>query len=410
MNKFGFAFLLLIGLQTSAQKIITSNYSFWRAAIHRTDGNDIVFNFKLEEVNKKKFLFIINGSEKIKVDNIKFTKDSVFINMPVFESAFKAKISNNKWEGEWAKGTSGKEQVLPLTAEQNNNRYDATDGNAKFNITGRWAVKFESDKTKDDASIAEFKQTGNKITGTFLTPSGDYRYQEGVVTGNKLKLSGFDGAHAYSFTADIINDKTITNGMFFSGAKGKEGWTAIKNANAKVSTNSVAMYLKPGEESLNFHFPDINGKDVSINDARFKNKVVVVQILGSWCPNCMDETAFLSGYYNKNKQRGFEVIGLAYEYSTDFNRSVKSILKFQKRFNVQYPLLVTGVSVSDTLRTEKTLPHVTRIKVFPSSIIIDKKGKVRKFDTDFFGPGTGKHYEEYKKEFYTTINELLMEK
>jgi len=59
------------------------------------------------------------------------------------------------------------------------------------------------------------------------------------------------------------------------------------------------------------------------------------------------------------------------------------------------------------LRTEKTLPQVTRIKVFPSSIVIDKKGKVRKFDTGFFGPGTGEHYEAYKKEFYETADKLL---
>ena len=103
-------------------------------------------------------------------------------------------------------------------------------------------------------------------------------------------------------------------------------------------------------------------------------------------------------------------MALAYEYSTDFNRSVKSISKFQKRFNMQYPILVTGVKVSDSLRTEKTLPQLTPIKVFPSSIIIDKHGKVRKFETDFFGPGTGAHYEAYKKEFYATIDGLLKEK
>ena len=124
----------------------------------------------------------------------------------------------------------------------------------------------------------------------------------------------------------------------------------------------------------------------------------------------MDETAFLSDYYNKNKQRGVEIISLAYEYSTDFERSVKSIKKFQQRFNVQYPMLITGVSVSDSLRTEKTLPQVTPIKFFPSSIIIDKKGIVRKFDTGFVGPGTGKYYEAYAKSFYAFITELLNEK
>src|SRR6185436_16290795 len=109
----------------------------------------------------------------------------------------------------------------------------------------------------------------------FLTPSGDYRFQEGIVTGNQLKLSGFDGSHAYSFTADIKDDKTITNGMYYSGAKYKEAWFAVKDPKARVNTDAVAMHLRPGEDRLNFKFPDLDGKEISINDNRFKHKVVI---------------------------------------------------------------------------------------------------------------------------------------
>ena len=405
MHKAFTAFLLLINVVAVSQKITPPIY--WQAQIHRADGIEIPFTFYLQQSNKKSTLYIINASEKIKVENILFNKDSVFIKMPVFESSFKARIENEKWNGVWIKGTSSDDQVLPFTANKNT---VAIVKKSEYNISGRWEVKFGGDKTKSDESIAEFKQAGNKITGTFLTPTGDYRFLSGIVDGKNIKLSTFDGAHAFLFTAEISSANQIVNGMFYSGAKSKQSWTAVKNAGAKVVTNTVAMHLKPGEEKLNFHFPDLDGKEVSINDERFKNKVVVIQILGSWCPNCMDETAFLSDYYNKNKQRGIDMLALAYEYSTDFNRSVKSLRKFQQRFNVQYPMLITGVKVSDTLRTEKTLPQVTPIKVFPSSIIIDKKGKVRKFDTSFFGPGTGAHYEEFKKEFYATIEELLKER
>jgi hypothetical protein len=72
-------------------------------------------------------------------------------------------------------------------------------------------------------------------------------------------------------------------------------------------------------------------------------------------------------------------------------------------------MLISGVKVSDSLKTEKTLPEVSPIKVFPSSIIIDKQGKVRKFDSGFVGPGTGSHYEAYKKEFSAMIDKLLKE-
>lgn len=384
--------------------------SVWRGVIKRHDGKDIFFNFEVQQKNNKTILYIINATERLRVDSVRFTNDSVFIKMPVFESAFKAKISGNNWSGVWIKGTTGAEQILPFEAEKTNTRFALTNGPAKTNVTGRWAVTFAGDSSSGSGgSIAEFHQKGNKLTGTFLTPTGDDRFLEGAVSGNKLLLSGFDGGHAMLFTADINNNK-LENGYYYSGAKYSETWSALKNANATVKTDEAAMFLKPGEDKLDFTFPDINGNRVSINDERFKNKVVVVQLMGSWCPNCMDETAFLSDYYNKNKEKGIEIIALAYEYSTDFERSQKSLNKFRQRFDVQYPVLITGVTVSDTLRTEKTLPQVTRIKVFPSSIIIDKKGKVRKFDTGFFGPGTGEHYEAYKKEFYETMDKLLTEK
>ncbi|MBK5269969.1 MAG: TlpA family protein disulfide reductase, partial [Bacteroidia bacterium] len=276
------------------------------------------------------------------------------------------------------------------------------------NISGRWAAAFTNNKVIKK-SVAEFVQKGDHVTGTFLTTTGDYRFLEGVVRNDSLQLSTFDGVNAYLFTAAIANDNEITGGSYYSGVNAKQDWTAVKDANARAPSDPSAMYLKEGEERLDFTFKDLEGKPVSINDERFKNKVVVVQLMGSWCPNCLDETAFLSDYYNKNRKRGIEIISLAYEYSSDFERSRKSLKKFQQLFNVQYPMLITGVTVSDSLRTEKTLPQLTSIKLFPSSVIIDKKGKVRKLDTFFNGPGTGEHFIEYKKEFEATIDELLSE-
>lgn len=403
------ALFLFTGYISFAQSPEAFKVPLYKARITRADSVDIVFTFQLKKENNKPVVYIINGDEKIKLDKVDINGDSVNMEMPVFESSFKAKITGTTWSGTWTRGTSGNDLTLPFHAEPSASRFAAVNGNPLYNITGRWASAFANDKTKADGSVAEFVQKGDKLTGTFLTPSGDDRYLEGIVTGNTLKLSGFDGIHALVFTADITSNNTIENGMYYSGAKYKEAWKAVKDPKATVITDSFNMQLKPGEDRLSFTFPDLDGKPVSINDAAYKNKVVILQIMGSWCPNCMDEMKFLSAYYDANKQRGVEIIGLAYEYSTDFDRSVKGLRKFQKQFDVKYPMLVTGAKVSDSLKTEKTLPQVSPIKVFPSSIIIDKQGKVRKFDSGFVGPGTGSHYEDYKKEFAATIDELLKE-
>ena len=100
---------------------------------------------------------------------------------------------------------------------------------------------------------------------------------------------------------------------------------------------------------------------------------------------------------------------MAYELTDNFERSKKSVQKFKDRFNVQYPILITGVTVSDEKRTEKTLPQLTPIKVFPSTIILDKYGKIRTIDTGFFGPGTGEYFEHFKKGFNKIIDGLVKE-
>ena len=401
-------FLALPALYSNAQsKALTTQ--LYKGTLVRDDGNEIVFSFELHKNIKQPIIYIINGKERIKVDSVRMTADSIIIKMPLFESYFKAAMNKNIWTGVWFKETSKGTQQMPFTARPTATRFPLSNGAATISITGRWEADFASDSGKAINAVAEFQQQGNTLNGSFLTTTGDYRYLSGIVTGKQLKLSTFDGSHAFLFTADITGKNKIINGKFYSGKTFVDQWTAERKSSAVVPPNASAMYLKPGETSLNFRFPDLDSNLISINDERFKNKVVVIQLMGSWCPNCMDETAFLSDYYKANKNRGVEVLGLAYEYSSNFARAKQGLLKFRNRLNVQYPLLFTGVTVSDEQRTEKTLPQVTPIKVFPSLIIIDKKGVVRKLDNGFYGPGTGIHYEQYKKEFNETINQLLSE-
>ena len=401
-------FLALPALYSNAQSK-ASTTQLYKGTLVRDDGNEIVFSFELHKRIKQPVVYIINGKERIKVDSVRMTADSIIIKMPLFESYFKAAMNKNIWTGVWFKETSKGTQQIPFTARPTATRFPLSNGAAKISITGRWEADFASDSGKAINAVAEFQQQGNTLNGSFLTTTGDYRYLSGIVTGKQLKLSTFDGSHAFLFTADITGKNKIINGKFYSGKTFVDQWTAERKSSAVVPPNASAMYLKPGETSLNFRFPDLDSNLISINDERFKNKVVVIQLMGSWCPNCMDETAFLSDYYKANKNRGVEVLGLAYEYSSNFARAKQGLLKFKYRLNVQYPLLFTGVTVSDEQRTEKTLPQVTPIKVFPSLIIIDKKGVVRKLDNGFYGPGTGIHYEQYKKEFNETINQLLSE-
>ena len=382
----------------------------YRGVLVRADGKEVVFNIEISGAGNETQFFIRNDREKLQATELTIKGDSFFFRMPTFESEFRTEVQKDgSLKGEWIKGTATKTQHWPFIALPGKNRFDALKGKAKYNVSGRWEVTVTRPNGTTRPAVADFVQKGNQITGTFLTPTGDYRYLEGIVTGDSILFSTFDGAHAYTFSARIATKNRITSGFFGSGINGKETWVAEKNANA-VPPEYEAPRMKQGFSKLDFVFPDIDGNKVSISDETFTNKVVIIQIMGSWCPNCLDETKFLSEYYDRNRERGVEVVSLAYEYSTDFQRSQKSLRRFQQLFNVKYPMLVTGVAVNDSLRTEKTLPQITPIKAFPTTIFLDKNGNVHEIHSTFYGPGSGKHYDEFIKEFNATVEGLLEKK
>lgn len=382
----------------------------WRGVLQRPDGEQIVFNFTTTKIKGKTVLYVHNASERLLVDSIKQNGDSIWIQMPFFASSFAARITKDgNLEGNYIKNYGSKNSIIPFSASYGNSkRYNTSTSTSVYNITGKWAVKFDEKDTSLNSAIGEFIQEKNgRITGTFRTPTGDFRYLEGTVKGDSLQLSAFDGGHAVLFTAKIENGNTLSHAMMYSGLTATQAWMAVKNENATLPDSYNITKMRPGETALNFAFTSTDGKKISISDAQYKGKAVIVQILGSWCPNCMDETAFLSWFYKENRARGIEIIGLAYERTEDFAESKEALQPFQKRFDVTYPFLVTGVTVSDEKRTEKTLPQLDEIKAFPTTIFIDKQGNVDEIHTGYDGPATGVHYEEFKKEFNNEIDKLL---
>ncbi len=410
-NHFALTFLLLFFIAVTANAQGNLKTGVWRGVLKTATGKEVPFNFEVYDTAGHQQLSIINGNERLKVLDVKSIGDSVFIKMPLFDSEFRLKREAGNLKGRWIKHLGDRDASMNFTATADTKwRFFKDTLKPAFDITGRWATIFGEVKSGKNQPIGEFKQAGTKLTGTFLSTTGDYRYLEGVVKGNKIFLSCFDGGHAYLFTGEITDATTISNGKFYAGFSGLEKWTALKNENARLPDAYSLTTLKPGYKKLNFTFKDITGNNVSLTDSRFKNKVVIVQILGSWCPNCMDETNFLvNNYYKRYRTRGVEIVGLAYERTTDFSKSQKTLQQLKMRFNIPYPLLITGFTDKKG-DAAKSLPMLTSVVGFPTTIIIDKKGDVRKIHTGFSGPGTGVYYTQFIEEFDKLTDKLLEEK
>ncbi|NCD70274.1 peroxiredoxin family protein [Mucilaginibacter agri] len=396
---FILAILILSATASFAQKKLSTG--IWRGTLQIPAG-ELPFNFTVKDTAGHQQIAIINGNERFRVNEIAVKDDSVLIQMPLFDSEFRLKFEGANLKGNWIRHLGERDVFIPFEAVPGVSYRFKDVQPTKYTVAGRWSAIIGVDQP--DTTVAEFQQTGNKVTGTFLTTTGDYRYLEGSVSGDKLSLSCFDGGHAFLFTATLKDENTLVDGLF-----GKNPWHAKRDDDAKLPDAYSLTFLKPGFKKLDFSFPDLDGNKVSLNDPRFKNKVVIVEIMGSWCPNCMDQTAYLVKYYKKYHKKGVEVVDLAYERTADFNKSKASLLREKNHFNVPYPMLITGYT-SNPKEVAKSLPAMANFFSFPTTLIIDKKGDVRKIYTGFSGPGTGYYYTDFVSQFEKLTDDLLSEK
>ncbi|APY09496.1 redoxin [Winogradskyella sp. J14-2] len=390
--------------KSNTNAVIPLDEGMYRAWLPIQDNQEIPFVFKVESKNKLK---IFNAEETILVDEIEYKNDSVYINLPVFKDYLVAKISNDEsLNGFYV--SPDRDRKVSFRAEGHENIRFPVKEKPSANIGGVWETVF-SKGIEGDEYIAKgiFKQKGQKVTGTFRTTTGDYRYLEGVMDGDTMKLSTFDGAHAFLFTA-TVKDSTM-NGYFYSGNHWKEPFEAKRNEDYELPNANELTYLKEGYESLDFVFPNTSDELVGLKDDRYKDKVVVVQIMGTWCPNCLDESKYYADFYKANKDKDIEFIALAFEYAKDKETAFSRIDRLQSKIGVDYPVLLAQYDGADKAKAQEKLPMLNHVLSYPTSIFIDKKGKVRKIHTGFNGPATGEKYTEFKAEFEAFITTLLEE-
>lgn len=397
------ASLILSNCTTRSPELKTG---IWRGVIEM-QAEKLPFTFELIKTNASEYkATVFNGEEKLQLSEVTVNDDSVTLTLHIFDITLNGKIHDDSIVGYYTKHYES-DSRLPFKAYYNQNfRFAPTHNEAtQPDFAGKYSVTFIHESKDTTRAIGLFTQAGNKVTGTFLTPTGDYRFLEGNVVDSTMLLSAFDGNHAYIFKATKKGENLI--GEFYSGKSWYELWTGIPDSSASLPHPESLTYLKDGYEKLEFSFPDTNGKTISLSDDQFKNKVVIVQLLGSWCPNCMDETNFLVSWYNQNKFRGIEIIGLAYERKPDFEYASNRVSIMKEKLGIPYPVLIAGTYEKE--EASKTLPMLNRVVAFPTTIFVGKDGKVKHIHTGFSGPGTGVYYDQFKQRFNEIVNSMLAE-
>lgn len=385
----------------------------WRAVL-ASPGGELPFTLTIENDGGWLRAVAQNGDERAPFSAVELDGRKVVLRMDFYDSEIEAEMTGDgRLEGRWRKTASEGDSTLPFIAEKGQHERfgspeSAAPGAATLpDISGHWAVDF-TDEDGTEAARGELVQNGSLVTGTFLTAVGDYRFLAGSYEQGILRLSTFDGAHAFLFSAQAQEDGSL-KGDFWSRDSYHATWTArpLTEGEAVLPDAWQQVGLTNDEGRFSFSFPDSSGQNLSLDDPRFRNKVVLVNIFGTWCPNCNDEAPLLATWHRRFRDQGLEIVGLAYEYTGDPERDAAMVERFAERYSIQYPILLAGTS--DKKKAAETLPDLTEVLAFPTTIFIGRDGKVRKIHSGFAGPGTGSHHARLVAELEGLIRDLLAE-
>lgn len=349
---------------------------------------------------------LINGEERVELTGISYSADTVIIPIEAYDAQIKATIQNNQLNGLFIKNYIEGDPGVAFHASFNPAaRFKAAEKTTPVDINGKWDILFIDEQGDTAKNVGIFKSKDQIVTGSVLTNYGDLRFLEGQLTATGAELSAFSGLSPYLIGFDFTDDNHF-EGTFYT-TRGKTKLAGTRNEHAGLKDAYNLTRLKPGYDRLSFSLPNVKGESISINDERYQNKAVVISILGSWCPNCLDEMKYLSPWYKANKDRGVEIIGLAFERKDDFAYAQGTLSRLINKYDTSYEILFGGKVGEEA--SSKVLPEIEKITGYPTTIFIDKQGKVRKIHTGFNGPATGLFYDEFQRDFNALVDSLLAE-
>lgn len=349
---------------------------------------------------------IINGDERIIVDDITYgldratAKDTLIADFPEYDTYIRAIYEDNMIEGDWF--VNYKEGYsIPFKAYYGqDHRFFTTKEAPISDLTGLWETTFEPGTDEAYPAIAELKQKGNILQGTFRTETGDYRYLAGSVQGNKLYLSTFDGAHAFLFLGKVLEDGSIT-GVFKSGKHYQSSWEAVRNENATLPDPS-GLTKATTTAPIEFSFSNSAGEQVTLEAPPYNGKVKIIELMGTWCPNCKDASTYLQQIANDYPD--VTVLAIAYE-RYDKEKSLEQIRRYKAKSGVPWDVLYGGSYCKS--EASKTFPELDKIMSYPTLLILDKENVIQYIHTGFDGPATSA-YSAFDQTFRAELSKLRL--
>ena len=373
---------------------------WWRATLDLA-GGALPFAVEISRQGSGWAGRLCNGRECRPLSGVRVRGDSVMLEMADYDAAIVARLRGDSLTGTYRNVGNRGPRVIPFRAGRGH--WPATP--APPALVGRWDATFFSD-FGSSPRVFELRNGARGLEGTMISNTGDYGHFAGTVRGDSFALAHFDGSFVYMLTGELRGD--TLRGIFHAGPRTQTPWLAVRSTGASHLKAPTELTSADTSAPFRFAFPDLEGRLLTERDPRFRGKVVLVDIFGSWCPTCHDAAPELVRLYREYRGRGLEIVGLAYEVTGDSAVDGRQVRRYREKFGIPFPLLLAGIN--DTEAAAATLPQLRGFTSFPTTVFIGRDGRVRRVHAGFYGPATGAQHERLIREFEREIERLLGEK
>lgn len=366
--------------------------------------NDLIVPFRFEISGDKSNISasFFNGDAKFTSSGGNYANSTLLLNWDYTASRLEATVDDGVIEGSFYRAGRDSKTVYPFQAK----RFTPSPLSAEDvpSIAGLWVIPYESEKGEVAWQFI-VRQSGPEVTAAILRIDGDTGALQGTYKDGKFILSHYSGARPAVFELKLLSD-----GRLDILQNGKTKLTATRSAEAHAkglpepSDPSKFTTIKDPTKPFTFAFNDLNGKPVTNEDARFQGKVVLINITGSWCPNCHDEAPFLAALYKKYHAQGLEIVALSFE-EADQLKDPTRLRAFIKKYGIEYTVLVGG----DPADAKDKLTQAVNWASWPTTFFVARDGLVRGAHAGFPSSGSGELFAKAKEDFEAKVEKLLAE-
>jgi thiol-disulfide isomerase/thioredoxin len=371
----------------------------WRAVLDLA-GGPLRFGLQIDRAAVEWQGKLCNGTDCRPID-VRLVGDSVVLDIADYAATVTAALRGDSLVGAYRNVGNRGPRTIPFRAERG--RWPIS--TAPKALVGRWDATYLLDYGTSPR-VFELRNGPLGLEGTIISNTGDYGHFSGSAAADSFALAHFDGSYVYLLTGKLQGD--TLRGIFHAGLRTQTPWKAVRSTGAPHLKSPTELTAADTTGPFRFQFLDVDGRRVTNDDPRFKGKVVLVDIFGTWCPTCHDATPEIVRLYRRYRDRGLEVVGLAYEVTGDTAVDARQVRRYREKFGITFPLLLAGVN--DTEAAAATLPQLRGFTSFPTTLFLGRDGRIRRVHAGFYGPATGAQHQRLLRDFKREIERLLGEK